>query len=69
MNVFLVMMLVLVALSFGAWVYSSYARSLAGPGIDPAEPAPWAHSLALLGVLLIAALMLVLLSGWRPGLW
>jgi len=62
MDLFVVLLIVLILLSFAGWGYGSYY-----PGPSGAAPSPLINLLGVLGFILLVGLVVMLLTGWRFG--
>jgi len=71
MDALTITVLILALLALGSWGYGSYAvRPVAGAEVVPAgpAPAPWLSLLGVVGLILLVAFIVMLVTGWRFGL-
>jgi hypothetical protein len=69
MDTLFIAVIVLSLFSLGSWGYGTYCGPVPGGRFDHAGPDGWVNPVGLFGLLVMTAMVLVLVSGWRPGLW
>jgi len=67
MDPLLIVLIIVAALAMSGWGYGYYARPVAPAGGMVAAPA-YGTPLGVIGALAVVALLVVLLTGWRPFL-
>ena len=68
MDILVIALIVLAILSLGSWGYGTYVvRPAPGGGEVVAGPAPWVNPIGVIGLLIVAAVVILWLTGtWQP---
>jgi hypothetical protein len=65
MDILAIVLIVVAVLALSGWGYGTYAARPAVPAGAVVEgPAPWVNPLGIIGLLVVVAVVVMLLTGW-----